>query len=572
MKLLKLSSNNPKFQTVRFSSGLNIVAGLQVSESEKETYNGVGKSFSLTLIHMMFNAKLKTQGQSEKKILNFLKNYGTFFLDFEVNGRGHQISKNFKETHYYIDDRKVRITNYSGELTKLMVDVNPGANISFKNILNAFARRYGGSYYEDAALQQGQPTTNFHQNLVNFWLLGLDTRLVVEKKSINERLKKLKTLRGEIEAFEEGIETNNIKDLKDELDIVKQQKDAFVIAENYDKFEANADALTQQINGFRDDRQRLINSLTIKNKSLVQAKALDIDLDKVTRVYEEAQFFFKEQVKVRLGEAQTFHQNLMNNRVSRFESEIASLTAKIELLDIKIKPIEKSRDLILKDLSSKGALDEYNSINERIKTIEAQISELGKYAELIESFKNDEAALELKSAELKANATTYLHDSNQKLDVIENTFRRLVKRFYQNQGGNLTVTLAKDAKYLFDLDVFVPKDGSQGVNEVKIFCYDFLLYELNPRLLGFIAHDGCIFSEMDPRQKSTIFKVALDYINHMDLQYFVNIGQSSLEEVLDRENKLNILNDEQKRQIKQGVRLELYDKDPENWLFGQSFS
>lgn len=571
MKLLSLSSTNPKFKTITFKNGLNIVAGIQLSDSDKKTYNGVGKSFSLSLLHYLFGGSFKTQNQGDKKILEFLKSYGTFTLDFEVSGKPHRIDKNFKDSHYYIDNKKVVKTNVKAELTKLVVGSKVLPNISFKNVFNSFARRYGGSFYTEASQQQGMPNTDFHQNLVNFWLLGLDTDLVLEKKRINERLKKLIDFRKEIESFENTIENSNIKDLKDELRKVKSERDAFVIAENYDQFEAKADALTEKINSIRTEKQRLTSSLSTKSEALRQAKAVDIDLNKVAKIYNEAEFFFKEDIKQRLEEAKDFHVNLMTNRVKRFRSEIEELNERIAILESEITPLEKSRDLILKDLSSKGALDEFNSINERIKTIEGQISDLDKYSKLIESFKEDEASLELESAKLKIEATEYLAGASTHLDKVENMYRSLVKRFYENHGGSLQVTLAKDAKYLYDLDIHVPRDKSQGVNEVKIFCYDLLLYQLNPELLGFVAHDGCIFSEMDPRQKSTIFKVALELINKSGLQYFINIGQASLEEVLDDSNKLNVLTKNEKQQIEESIRLKLFDKDPESWLLGYNF-
>ena len=73
---------------------------------------------------------------------------------------------------------------------------------------------------------------------------------------------------------------------------------------------------------------------------------------------------------------------------------------------------------------------------------------------------------------------------------------------------------------------------------------------------------------MDPRQKATIFKVILELIQNYDLQYFINIGESSLEEVLEQK----ILKDSEKEQISKSIILELYDKDPKNWLFGQEFN
>lgn len=88
----------------------------------------------------------------------------------------------------------------------------------------------------------------------------------------------------------------------------------------------------------------------------------------------------------------------------------------------------------------------------------------------------------------------------------------------------------------YDIEIHIPREGSQGVNEVKIFCFDVFLFLKNQKLLSFLAHDGCIFSEMDRRQKSMIFKIVLELIE------------------------------------KNSIRLELYDKNPENWLLGENFA
>ena len=73
---------------------------------------------------------------------------------------------------------------------------------------------------------------------------------------------------------------------------------------------------------------------------------------------------------------------------------------------------------------------------------------------------------------------------------------------------------------------------------------------------------------MDPRQKATIFKVILELIQDNDLQYFINIGEGSLKELLEQK----ILTDSEKEQISKSIILELYDKNPQNWLFGQEFN
>jgi uncharacterized protein YydD (DUF2326 family) len=112
----------------------------------------------------------------------------------------------------------------------------------------------------------------------------------------------------------------------------------------------------------------------------------------------------------------------------------------------------------------------------------------------------------VRNAVLKQESIVYLDQYQKEHNEIEKKFRDLVKQFYDTQGGSFRIEEAPSAKYLFNINSHIPKEGSQGVGEVKIFCYDVLLYLLNKNLLNFLAHDGCIFSEMHPRQKQQYLK------------------------------------------------------------------
>lgn len=571
MKLLKLSSDNPKFKTLNFKDGLNILAGFQLSEADKKTYNGIGKSFSLRLIHLMLGSKLDKNKPKDKKVLDFLSSFGTFFLEFEHKNQNYLIEKNFSFTHFLINEERVTQTNYTSELRRILIGEQFDSKVSFKQILNCFARRYGGTYYSDALSQQGRPLQDFNQMYTNLALLGINTELVIEKSEIKEKINRLEKARSVVESYEELLDDSNIKDLKDELEQLIQEKNDFIIAENYDKFKKEADNLTILSNKVRDDIFDITKSIARKKSSLKESTLIDVDLLKVQRIYDEAKLFFNENVSVRLEQANEFHTNLVRSRTNRINSEISDLTIQLKSLKKDLADFEKKRDLILKDLDSKGALEEYNSINERIRTIENEVRDLDKYREILNSFKAEKTQLDLDNANLQARALQYRNSNQDYFEKIENLFRTLVKKFYTNHGGSFQLTETVDAKYLFNIDIEIPRDGSQGINEVKIFCYDFLLHQLRSDLLNFMAHDGCIFSEMDPRQKSMIFKIAIERINSSGLQYFINIGQSSLDEVLDKEKKYSVLSDEEKSYIEQSIILELYDKDPSTWLFGTNF-
>lgn len=574
MKFLQLASDNTNFKTLNFNSGLNIIVGLKLSEDDKKTINGIGKSTSLNLIHLLMGGKFDPKSKSDMKFKEFLEGYGRFLLTFEVNGTPYVLSRSFAEDETFINGQEVKKSNLTKHLTSLVLGPCSPKDISFKQVLNVFARRYdsGSSYYSDALTQQGRPLNDYYQKLVNLSLLGINTELVAQKRSVNEHLSSLKQTQGVLNTQKKLVSNDNVLDLQDNLDRLIRDRDAFIVAPNYDKFKYEADELTSEINDLRNELYVLKKTRARKIRSINQSRSSDVDVDlqKIQLLYEQANFHFPQAVNKTIADAQAFHKKLISSRIARMTSEIEQLSRKYEELNNGLQLIEEKRDNILKDLNSTGALEEYNSIIDRIRSLEKDIFDINKYDEMVASLSKDKHRLELEKQKIINQSIDYLEVSADKLDFIEQQFRELVKKFYDNHGGSLKIKLADDAKYLFDIEVYVPRDKSQGINEVKIFCYDLLLFLLNRKLLGFIAHDGCIFSEMDIRQKATIFKVVLEFVREYDLQYYVNINTDSLGQILDKRNE-GILSADDIAEIKKSVILELSDKDPKSWLFGMQF-
>jgi uncharacterized protein YydD (DUF2326 family) len=413
--------------------------------------------------------------------------------------------------------------------------------------------------------------TDYNQRFVNLFLLGIEPSLVEENFKVKEQLSKLKDFSKAIEKHQQELDKSNLKDLLDEINALKEKKDKFLIAESYDDLKNKADTLTSELNELRNNKFFLEQRLQKKETALKSIDNINVDIEQIESIYNEAKFFFNNEITKRLSDAQSFHNSLVANREKRLTVEVKELIIEIKNISDKIEDIAKIRDAILKDLDNKGALEEYNSISERIKSLELEVQNLKKYENLLHDFKKDKSRLDTQITQIKEKSILYLDEHQEHLEGVEDKFRELVKRFYDNQGGSLKIKDSKDARYLFDINVNIPKDAGQAVGEVKIFCYDILLYLLNKELLGFMAHDGCIFSEMDSRQKSTILKIILELTTNNDFQYFLNIGENTLNEILDVRNEINILSYEEKQRIEESVILKLYDKDPENWLFGEKF-
>lgn len=567
MKLLKLSSDNPKFKTIEFLGGLNIVAGIQRTTENKKTYNGIGKSFSLYLIHLLFGADLKKKTEKEKKIFNFLSGYGSFSLSFEHAGYVYSIDKNFSKAEFYFNKEKKSKKEFKAALDRIFIPARGENILSFRQVFNCFARRYGDKYYADAHLQQGMPATDYAQRLVNFWLLNFGTALVIEKNTVKSALEKITKAKKSLEEAKDKEHVESIKDIKDQLEKLKKSKERFEIGPQFDELKNLADQLTDDIHSNRNDLSLVRGEVSQRRLSLKRIKNIDINFSDVEKVYKEAKFYFPKQVAVTFEKATEFHEKLTNGRVNRIEEELAQLNATAERIKITLVLLEDKRDSILSLLNDMSAFKEYDSINEAILTNSQLIDNFEKYSKVINELQTKESELSVLNVEVNKKGRYYLNENKEIIEGIENNFRLIVKSFYGVLGGSISIDLSKDAKYLFDLDIYVPRDASQGVNEVKVFCYDLLLYKMNRNLLGFLAHDGCIFSELDPRQKAMMIKNILDETKYNGLQYFINMGQSSIDEILASE----ALSEEEKQTVREAIRLKLYDNNPETWLFGETF-
>jgi uncharacterized protein YydD (DUF2326 family) len=190
MKLLNLTSSNPHFRKIAFEPGLNIIAGTQLTQEQKKSFNGIGKSMALSLVHYMFGSSFKTK--SELKLKEFLSQYGDFFLTFKHKKDNYTIRKNFSQNEYYINNEKILKTNYPKELNSIFLGKHD-AKPSFKQILNCFARKYSSevSYYGNILTQQSRPLEDYHQRYTNLHLLGMDMALVKDSYQIKEKLNKL---------------------------------------------------------------------------------------------------------------------------------------------------------------------------------------------------------------------------------------------------------------------------------------------------------------------------------------------------------------------------------------------
>ena len=94
--------------------------------------------------------------------------------------------------------------------------------------------------------------------------------------------------------------------------------------------------------------------------------------------------------------------------------------------------------------------------------------------------------------------------------------------------GNLVVDITSTG-YSFDVEIM--RSGSQGINNMKIFCYDLMLAQLwankQPRP-GMLIHDSTIFDGVDERQTAQALELAQREADRWGFQYICALNSDTL--------------------------------------------
>ena len=126
---------------------------------------------------------------------------------------------------------------------------------------------------------------------------------------------------------------------------------------------------------------------------------------------------------------------------------------------------------------------------------------------------------------------------------------------HNNEGNN---------QKRFDFNIRVENDSSDGINEVRIFCYDLTLIALRQNhKMGFLFHDGRLFANMDVRQRARAFQLADAESRSRGFQYIATLNPDFVSGM-----QQEFSSDEFSKTISQNVVLELKDDSPSGKLLG----
>ncbi len=532
----------------------------------KKTYNSVGKSLMIRLIHFCLGSSQIEEFKT--KIPDW-----EFQLDFEIAENKYCAKrKTSNQNEIILNEESLSIREFNNKLSQEVFGISSSVKyLGFRPLISRFIRPKKNSYNTYDKIYDEE--TPFARLLFNSYLLGLDKDLILEKNELKSRFDKIDVLKRNIEndeilkSFFIGEQDVDIEiiELKTSIDELESKLKSFIIAEDYDKIKYEADEISAQRRSKKNQFTLLNNAIRNIDKSLEIEP--DITTSKLKRLFEEASFDFGNQVVKKLNELNTFHKQLLKDRQKRLLEEKKRFEKDLIEVQKEITRLGKIEDLRLQYLNKHGALEEYTALNSKLINLKVRIDKLITYQSLLEEYKNEKERVKIEFSEQNIKTNDYLKKIKTLLENNILIFKEFAKRFYKDKTAGIIVANNDGINTLrYNLEVKIQDDAGDGVNEVKLFCYDWtILKSQHNHQIKFIVHDSRILSDIDPRQRATLFKLAHENSTVNNFQYIVTANQDLLDSIKPYfENEPYSFEDV----ITKQTVLELTDESAESKLLG----
>ena len=221
-------------------------------------------------------------------------------------------------------------------------------------------------------------------------------------------------------------------------------------------------------------------------------------------------------------------------------------------------------DELLDYLNSHGALEEYVALTKQLSSLQNDLNRIQEYQKILKAYRDTKLDIRASMIEQDKSADAYLEEENAYLDNLKNSYWNYAKRFYPKKKSGLVIRNNLGENMLrYTLEARIEDDSSDGVNEVRMFCFDWLLLNCQKSKIKFVAHDSRMFANMDPRQRETLFRIAFETCQTTDFQYICSVNEDALlsfESMMTEEEYQDI--------VKSNIILELNDDSPESKLLG----
>lgn len=548
--IIAIRSSLPSFKDVKFSKGFNVILAERTKEStEKDSRNGLGKTTLIEIIQFCLGAtSTKNKGLLVDRLLGI-----DFHLDLDMNGQPYTFSRNTSdptwinvegdwsrwpikpETDASKNKGKIKYRDFRVLLAYLFFRLPPDLakekyTPTFGSLSSYFIRKGRDAFSSPFEHYRKQLTWDSQVN--NAFLLGLDWRYAQQWQQLRDREKLLAALKSAaspdllpnlIGSIGE-LETEKVR-LQEKVDQQRQELHTFKVHPQYAEIEEEASSTTFKIHELNNhnfsDRKLLDYFHDSLTKETPPDEAIVVDL------YKQAGIALPDRVIKSLEEVNEFHAQVVLNRRNYLDGEINRLKSNIRERESEIKRLSNSRAKSMDILQTHGALEEYSQLQQRHAELIGALENLEHQIENLRRLEKEKSSIRIEAEQLHLSARSDMNERKASIEKAISYFNENSEALYE-APGSLIIDINKSG-YKFSIEI--QRAASQGVEQMKVFCYDLMLAQLwsdKKQGLGFLIHDSTLFDGVDERQVAHSLELAARSAENNRYQYICALNSDSI--------------------------------------------
>ena len=561
-KLIKLTANKDTFHEISFKEGVNIVLGKQKNKTrqdKKNTTNGIGKSLIIKIIDFCLGSDAIKEW--EVPLAEWV-----FTLTISVEGNRHILSRSVAKQNvicYDGNEKKIKeVREILREFSNIISD------FSFRQIINRFLRKGKMAYNNYLTTIKGEKDCNTLQIVA--YLLGLNYLLCKEKIALKQDLdgnvtflrksksdSSFQALFG-IGQYDIDLELSNIGF---EIEHLENDIASKNYAENYEEIQEKTNQISDRLDALQNRKFIVLNNINTINDAL--SREITVGIEAVKNVYEDLGIHFSENLICSLKEIESFHVSLLQRRKEALSKDLLSLQAELKRISNEIETLNNDLNENLAFLEAHSAMDKYVVVIRQIDALKTKKKEIERIANIEKEIKTKVEKIKKDIADSNIGAQIYLDSIRTHCDEINRRFVTLAKTFYEHKKSALSIKCNDgDNQIRFNIDARITSDGSDGIQEIITFCFDWVLLLQNITNLGFIYHDSLLIANVEQRQKEILFEQITELCGSK-YQYIINVNADQIEgfgkgtQQIINNNTILTLTDEDVRSKLLGIEVDL---------------
>jgi len=533
--------DQPQFKAVEFTRGFNVVLADRTKEStRKDTRNGLGKTTLIEIIHFCLGADAKKgKGLLRKQLAGW-----TFTLDLDLRGKRCLVHRNTSRPNWVgiqgdtagwpfdahdgsvTDTLELRVREWNRLLGWLLFDLPASPedqkySPTFRSLISYFVRKGRDAF--STPFEHHRKQLEWDKQVNNAFLLSLAWEHASRWQVLRDQgtvLRQLKQaaqtglVRNLVGAVGE-LESRKVR-LEEQITRGGSELATFRVHPQYQDIETETTVLTSSIHALSNENLGDRRMLEFYESGLREEQPATED--SVATLYQEAGVVLPAMVRKRLEDVRSFHQQVVSNRREFLRREIERLRQAIAARDDQIGGLIKRRADLLSILRTHGALDEYTSLQQRHTQTVGEFEDVKQRLETLRKFEKGASALRIEREELLQEARSDYEERVALRQRAVSLFNANSEALYQ-VPGKLILDVGPNG-FLFDVEI--ERSTSQGIEQMKVFCYDLMLAGLwaaKPVSPGFLVHDSTIFDGVDERQVAQALQLAAARSENGGFQY-----------------------------------------------------